>query len=166
MHSKVNQDYSSLLQGTSPLLDVIRLTKCSVHLSILPLEEVLQMENRETKGYENQLDYQVNVQLILHVLDLQYTTNIHQHARIVCLGNPCRHHDHPYSINRIRHLRHAPQCLLINLYRSLLDPVQTALLKGYNNLYVMVTHSFSSRTAEFMPLATYTFFSCLGLNRC
>jgi hypothetical protein len=77
----------------------------------------------ETKEYGNRLGSQVNVQLILLSLDLQYITNTHSHARIVCLGNPDRHHDHPYSINPTRHLRHAPQYLLINLYRSLLDLV-------------------------------------------
>jgi hypothetical protein len=81
------------------------------------------MENHETKEYENRLDSQVNVQLILLALDLQYITNTRLHERTVCRGNPDRHHDHPYSINRRRHLRHAPQCLLINLYRGLLDPV-------------------------------------------
>jgi len=80
------------------------------------------MENHETKEYGNQLDSQVNVQLILHALDLQYTTNIRLHESNVCRGNPDRHHDHPYSINRTRHLRHAPQCLLINLYIEPLDP--------------------------------------------
>ena len=163
MRSKVFQVQSNLLQGAFLQRVLIRLTKYFVRLSIL-LEEELQRDYLETKEYGNQLDFQVNVQLILLSLDLQYITNIHQHARIVYLGNPCRHHDHPYSINRTRHLRHAPQCLLINLYRGPLDPIQTALLKGYNNLYVMVTHSLRCRSAKFMSLATNTFFSCLWLN--
>jgi len=81
------------------------------------------MDYRKTKEYGSLLDFQVNVQPILLSLNLQYTTNTLLHARIVCLGNPDRHHDHPYSINQTRHLRHAPQCLLINLYREPLDPV-------------------------------------------
>ena len=102
---------------------MIRLTKYSVHLSILPLEEELQKANRETKEYENRLDSQVNVPLILLALDLQYITNTRLHESNVYLGNPDRHHDHPYSINLTRHLRHVPQCLLINLYKGPLDPV-------------------------------------------
>jgi hypothetical protein len=52
------------------------MTKYFVRLSIL-LEEELQRDYRETKEYENLLDFQVNVQLILLSLDLQYITNIH-----------------------------------------------------------------------------------------